>query len=71
MSNIQVLCVVAISYAKHVECVVGERVRLHGTRAIYERSHLVEIRIRPKHITYDRSAPQAQWATCATSSLAV
>lgn len=46
----------AISYAGHVKRVAGERVRFIR-RTSHTKGAIVEIRIRPKHITYDRSEP--------------
>lgn len=63
----------AISYAGHVKRVAGERVRFIR-RTSHTKGAIVEIRIRPKHITYDRPEPGGtigaravrRAATCAT-----
>lgn len=46
----------AISYAGHARRVAGERVRFIR-RTSHTKGAIVEIRIRPKHITYDRPEP--------------
>lgn len=58
MSNTWYIRAAVISYAGHVERVAGERVRRLCRRTSHTKG-AIEIRIRPKHITYHHS-PEAQ-----------